>query len=285
MLRWLIGLLARLPLRVLHAAGAAAGWIAYAASPTYRRHLRGNLAQAGYTDPRIRRDAVSAAGRMLAELPAIWLRPRAEVLRWIAGVDGERLIEDARGRGLAIVYLTPHQGCFEVAAQFLAERAPITVLYRAPKIGFLQPIMERGRGQRNVRLAPADLGGVKELIAALRRRESVGILPDQAPGAGEGEWTEFFGRQAYTMTLAAKLVSRPDVVPILVFAERLPRGRGYFMHFKPVPDALPGESAIRRLNRAVELLIRDCPEQYLWGYNRYKSPRGAKPRPGEGGSA
>ena len=283
MARFLIGLVARLPLRVLHAAGAALGWVAYAASPTYRRHLRANLARAGYTDPRVRRGAIAAAGRMLAEMPAVWLRPRDEVLSRIVRVDGGELIDEARAKGLGIVYLTPHQGCFEIAGQFLAEGEPITVLYRAPKLGFLQPIMEQGRGRRNVRLAPADLGGVKELLAALRRREAVGILPDQAPGVGEGEWVEFFGQPAYTMTLAAKLASRADVVPILVFAERLPQGRGYVMHFKPVPVALPGESAIRRLNRAVESLIRSCPEQYLWGYNRYKSPRGAKPRPGEGG--
>ncbi len=282
--QFLIGAVARLPLRVLHAIGAAAGWVAYAASPTYRRHLRENLAQAGYTDARVRRAAIAAAGRMIAETPAIWLRPREEVLRWVAGVDGDQLIEDALARGLGIVYLAPHQGCFEIVGQFLARRAPITILFRAPKLGFLRPIMEKGRGQRNVRLAPADLSGVKELIAALRRREAIGVLPDQAPGAGEGEWTEFFGRQAYTMTLAAKLTSRAGVVPILVFAERLPRGGGYFLHFKPVPDALPGESEVRRLNRAVESLIRSCPEQYLWGYNRYKSPRGAKPRPDERGA-
>jgi KDO2-lipid IV(A) lauroyltransferase len=109
----------------------------------------------------------------------------------------------------------------------------------------------------------------------------VGILPDQAPGAGEGEWIDFFGRSAYTMTLAAKLASREDSATILIFAERLPRGRGYAVRLKPLPPALPGESAMRRINRAVESQIRDCPEQYLWGYNRYKSPRGAKPRPAQ----
>jgi KDO2-lipid IV(A) lauroyltransferase len=279
MLRFVMGALARLPLRALHAVGAALGWLVYVASPSYRRHLRANLAQAGYSVARVRRAAIASAGRMFVELPAIWLRPREDVLRWIVQVEGERLIDEARARGRALVFLTPHQGCFEIAGQFLAERVPITFLYRPPKLASLQPMMEGGRAQGKGRLAPADLGGVKELLGALRRGEAVGILPDQAPGAGEGEWIDFFGRPAYTMTLAAKLASRENSTTLLIFAERLPQGRGYAVRLKPLPPALPGESAMRRINRAIESQIRDCPEQYLWGYNRYKSPRGAKPRP------
>jgi KDO2-lipid IV(A) lauroyltransferase len=284
MVHYLIRVVSRLPLRLLHAAGAFLGWASYGMSPTYRRHLRENLAQAGYTDARVRRGAIAAAGRMFAELPAIWLRPREEVLRWVLRVEGGQLIDEARAKGLGIIYLTPHQGCFEIAAQFLAERAPITVLYRAPKLGFLQPIMEEGRGQRNVRLAPADLGGVKELLAALKRRETVGILPDQVPGQGEGEWAEFFGRFAYTMTLAAKLAARPATECLLLFAERMPKGAGYVLHFERLPAPIGGESEVQRLNRGIEMLIRRCPEQYLWGYNRYKVPRGATPPPGKGAS-
>ena len=44
-----------------------------------------------------------------------------------------------------------------------------------------------------------------------------------------------------------------------------------------LPEKLEGETAPRRLNRAIEALVRECPGQYLWGYNRYKTPRGAKP--------
>jgi KDO2-lipid IV(A) lauroyltransferase len=29
------------------------------------------------------------------------------------------------------------------------------------------------------------------------------------------------------------------------------------------------------MNRAIESAVRMAPEQYLWGYNRYKIPEGA----------
>lgn len=279
MSRFVMSLAARLPLALLHAAGALFGWAMYGLSPTYRRHLRDNLQAAGYGDARVRRAAIAGAGRMLAELPMVWLRPRAEVTALVRRIDGREHVERARAAGQGIVFLTPHLGCFEIAAQVAAEQFPITVLYRPPKLGWMQPVIEQGRGRDNVRLARADLSGVRELLAALARNEAVGILPDQVPGEGEGEWVEFFGKPAYTMTLAAKLAARPGSVCLLAFGERLPGGAGFVLHVRPLPAAEPGESATRHVNRAVEALIRENPAQYLWGYNRYKTPRGAKDAP------
>ncbi len=280
MSRFLMSLAARLPLPLLHAIGAALGWAVYGLSPTYRRHLRENLAAAGLDDPATRRAAIAGAGRMLAELPAIWLRPRAEVAALVRRIDGRELVDEARAAGRGIVFLTPHLGCFEITAKVAAGEFPITVLYRAPRMAWLQPFIERGRGEDRVRLARADVSGVRELVAALGRGEAVGILPDQVPSAGEGEWVEYFGRPAYTMTLAAKLAARPGRVCLLAFGERLPGGTGYVLRLRPLPERGPGESETRRMNRALEALIRECPGQYLWGYTRYKRPRGAGPAPG-----
>jgi KDO2-lipid IV(A) lauroyltransferase len=280
MSRLLMTLAARIPLRILHALGALLGWAIYGLSPTYRRHLRENLEAAGYgRDAAIRRAAIASAGRMVLELPAVWARPRAESATLVKRVDGRELVDAARAEGKGIVFLTPHFGCFEITAKFAAEHFPITALYRPPKLDWLQPLIEAGRADDRVRLARADVSGVRELVAALARKEAVGILPDQVPGMGEGEWAEFFGRQAYTMTLAAKLAARPGRVCLLAFGERLPRGEGYVVRLRPLPPALAGESEVRRMNRALEALIRECPGQYLWGYNRYKRPRGAEAAP------
>ena len=281
MSRFLMSLVARLPLVLLHALGAALGWAIYGLSPTYRRHLKENLEAAGYRDAATRRAAIAGAGRMVAELPAIWLRPRAEVAALVRRIDGRELVDAARAAGQGIVFLTPHLGCFEITAKVAADEFPITVLYRAPKVAWLQPLVERGRGEDRVRLARADISGVRELVAALARSEAVGILPDQVPGAGEGDWVAYFGRLAYTMTLAAKLAARPGRVCLLAFGERLPGGAGYVLHIRPLPAREPGESETRRMNRALEALIRECPGQYLWGYNRYKRPRGAPEKPAE----
>lgn len=250
----------------------------YAVSPAYRAHLRGNLSQAGLDDPRLRRAAIASAGKMLAELPAVWFRSHedaAALVREVIGADAA--LAAVRSRE-PLLFLTPHMGCFEITAQYAAREAPMTVLYRPPKIAALEPLMQEGRGRPGIRLVPADVTGVREVFSALKRGEAVGFLPDQVPGEGEGEWAEFFGRPAYTMTLAARLAEKPGVRCFLAYGRRLPRGRGYAIVLRPLPEKLPGESATRRMNRALEALIRECPEQYLWSYNRYKTPKGAKPQ-------
>jgi len=101
------------------------------------------------------------------------------------------------------------------------------------------------------------------------------------PGLGEGEWAEFFGRPAYTMTLLGRLQEASGAAIVFCFAERLARGAGYRLHLEALGEPLPEDrrEAARRVNAAVERLVRICPAQYLWGYNRYKRPAGAPPPP------
>jgi KDO2-lipid IV(A) lauroyltransferase len=277
----LFSLLGRLPLSVLHGLGALLGWTAWLASPTYRRHTRENLALAypAQEAAAILPSAVAHAGRGMLELPRVWMRPQAEVVRMVAQVSGWELVEAAWQRGEGILFLTPHLGCFEITAQYYAARAPITVLYRPPRQAWLKSLIEEGRGGANLRLAPADLSGVRLLLRALKRREAVGMLPDQVPGVGEGMWTPFFGRPAYTMTLAARLTEASRAAVIMAYAERLPRGGGFHLRLSAPLQEIGGalEARARLLNRALEDLIRRCPQQYLWGYNRYKIPSGAPP--------
>jgi KDO2-lipid IV(A) lauroyltransferase len=274
--RILLKFIAALPLSLLHALGTVLGWTVYGISPTYRRRLRENLEQAGYRDAALRRAAIAHAGRMLMETPAMWLRPQERVAALVREVHGLDAALAMREQGKAILFLTPHMGSFEVAAQYASRRVPITVLYRPPKMRWLEPLMREGRGRGGMRLAPTDYRGVREMFTALKRGEAVGFLPDQVPGAGEGEWAEFFGRRAYTGVLAPKLAQRDNVACFMAYAKRLPRGAGYALMVRPLPERLPNESSTRLLNRALEALIRECPEQYLWAYNRYKAPAGAK---------
>lgn len=273
----LFRLAGRLPLRVLHRLGAALGWAVWLSSPTYRRHLRENLAAAFPDAPAgLARSAIAHAGRAIAELPRVWRGPREDTLALVREVIGWDLVEAARRRGEGIVFLTPHLGCFEISARYYACFAPITVLYRPPKRRALARLVEQARAGGNLRLARADLGGVRELLRALKRHEAIGMLPDQVPGGGEGVWAEFFNRPAYTMTLAARLAAVGATL-LLAHAERLPAGAGFRLALRAPGPLPPGPPAVQAaaINRMLESLIRSCPQQYLWGYNRYKRPAGA----------
>lgn len=274
MLTWLLRSIARLPLPLIHALGAAVGRY-YFGTGRMARRTRDNLAASGLAASpaelaRLCRRSAVESGKGALEILAIWQRPQSKLLRWMRDCRGWEHVEQAWKAQRGIIFLTPHLGCFEITAQYYAAFSPISVLYRPPRQTWLAPLIDSGRARSNVRLAPTTLKGVRELLKALKQGEAVGILPDQNPGKDEGEWADFFGRPAYTMTLVQRLAAATGATVLLAFGERLPWGHGYVMHIEP----FAGEPTPAAINRAIEQLIRRKPEQYLWSYPRHRRPKG-----------
>jgi KDO2-lipid IV(A) lauroyltransferase len=281
MMQALVRWLSRRSLRTLHALGWVLGWLAWVVSPSHRRRSRENAALAAVPGP-AQRGAIAEAGRMVAELPWLWLSSEARpISRW-ARWEGDELVDAALAQGRGLVLLTPHLGVFEVCAQAYAERHgashPVTVLYRPARQAWLRELEETARARPGLATAPASLAGVRQMIRALRHGQTVGLLPDQVPPEGMGVWAPFFGRDAYTMTLAARLIQQTGCAWLLMWCERLPAGQGYVVRAQAPSGPLPDgeQAAAAAINREMERLILQCPRQYLWGYHRYKRPRGAK---------
>jgi KDO2-lipid IV(A) lauroyltransferase len=278
--------LARRPLRHLHAVGAFLGWVAYLGSRSYRQRLKTNAAMAGVSVA-ARKASVGEAGKLLMELPRLWLRPAGVAINDPVSWEGAEFVQQALDGGRGLVLLTPHLGSFEVAAQAYAERfgaqQPISVLYRPARQAWLRELEETARARPHLETAAANLAGVRQLMRALRQGQTLGMLPDQVPPQGLGVWAPFFGQTAYTMTLAPKLAQQSGAAVLSIFAERLPRGGGYAVRVAPLTDPLPTRegmtevgwltAAAAAINRSMEALISQQPSQYLWGYHRYKQPR------------
>jgi KDO2-lipid IV(A) lauroyltransferase len=277
--RWI----SRWPLALLHAVGGLLGWLVWLSSPTYRRRLRENAEHAG-VDKRAQRRSIAESGRMVAELPWLWLRADEQTLTDLVEWVGAELLDRAIDERRPLVILTPHMGAFEVSARAYVTRygarQPLTVLYRPARQKALRDFQEAARKQPMMATAPANLAGVRQMLRALKRRETVGLLPDQVPPRGQGVWAPFFGQPAYTMTLAVRMVQQTDANCFVLRCSRLPRGRGYRVHVTPLDAALlPGTdlaaqtAAATVMNSTMENVILQEPGQYLWGYNRYKQPR------------
>lgn len=268
----LFRLLSHLPLSLLHGLGAALGWLVFLLSPTYRRRFAEHAAQAGYRFARVR-PAVGHIGRMVGELPRLWMGAMPPVT-W----DGS--LEPAYASGRGVLLLTPHLGCFEITAQAIAVRhleahGPLTVLFRPARKAWIAPLVAASRNRPGLEAVPTNLAGVRQMIKALRQGRGVGLLPDQVPPEGMGQWAPFFGKPAYTMTLAARLALQTGAEVRLVWGERLSFGRGYVLHVRELQQPLPSslDDAVVAINAEMERLIRECPQQYLWSYARYKQPR------------
>ncbi len=269
----LFKLLSLFPLWLLHGLGWLMGWLVFALSGLYRRRLLEQARLAGY-GWRQWTAAVGESGKMVAELPRLWLG-RPVSVQW----QGTDHLEVALTVGRGVVLLTPHLGCFEITAQAYAQRygqqKAITVLFRPSRQPWLGEVMQQARNRPGLQTAPATLAGVKQMLKALRQGQTLGLLPDQVPPLGLGVWAQFWGREAYTMTLAARLAQQSGAKLVLTWGERLPWGRGYVVHYQALPGVLPQEvhAAAAQINQSMESLIRQCPQQYLWSYDRFKQPR------------
>ena len=255
-------LLSHLPLSALHAIGIVAGWTVYRFSAAYRLRLQDNLTRAGLRTQLSA--AVRESGKNIFELPFIWCASPEKVLA-TARVEGWSVVQDAMDQGRGIIFLTPHLGCFEIIAQVIASRMPLTALYRPPRQSLLKPLIEGARRRPNLILAPANLRGVRLLLKTLKAGGAIGLLPDQVPQNGEGVWADFFGKPAYTMTLPAKLQQMTNAPMVMSYAERLPSGAGFVVRFAAFDAVTTSDlqQQTEAINHAMEALIRQCPAQYF----------------------
>jgi len=272
-LAFMLMLLAKLPLSIVHFLGSALGWASYLSYKKYAHLIKINLSLSQLIKDNVSfketlHRNIGETGKAFLETFAIWFKDYSKLKNWYQDCTGWEHVESALAKGQGIIFLTPHLGCFEITSLYYGQFHPITVLFRPPRQIWLMPLIRKGRQRGKVSLAPANAQGVKLLLQALKRGEAIGILPDQAPHEGEGEWVPFFGRPAYTMTLASKLAEKSGAQVLMAFGERLANGRGYHIHIKPIEQGAINTPAL--LNQEIEKAIGVCPSQYMWIYDRYK---------------
>ena len=276
---WLFRFFSHWPLAALHMLGAGLGWLVWLLSARYRLQFRSNVAQAGLSLD-VARPAIAEAGRFVGELPKLWMRPRLQSCLGNVRVEGQANADEAFAQGKGVIFFGPHCGSFELAPQALAELyGPITAIYRPARKAWLARLESLARDRRNLTVVPASLGGIRLMHKTLKANQAVAMLTDQVPPEGWGIWAPFFGRPAYTMTLAARLALQSGAVLLPVSCERLPRGKGYFLKIWPAVTGVDGAEksdmlqVVTRINQAIEAIVLSQPGQYLWGYARYKTPR------------
>lgn len=286
-MRWLFRFFSGWPLGVLHGLGGALGWLVWAVSRRYRTQFRANVAQAGLPFD-VARPAVAHAGRFVAELPKLWLRPPDVANLGPVQVEGREHADHAFSSGHGVIFFSAHCGSFELGPQVLAALfGPITAIYRPARKAWLARLERIARNRPNLAVLPADLRGIRLMHRALKANQAVALLTDQVPPEGQGIWAPFFGKPAYTMTLAARLALQTGAALVPASCERLAHGRGYVLRIGPalrVDEALVAAqqvgasraellALVTRINQAVEEIVMSLPGQYLWAYARYKTPR------------
>ena len=270
--RCFLRLLSILPLSVLHALGGGLGRLVYRYDERYGSRLRANARQAGFDDEAFCKEAASHMGRSVLELGHIWT-PRVAGLLAKAKVSGWDDVLAAKSAGKGVLMLTPHVGAFELLSLWIGQQAPFTAMYRPPKQAMIAQAMLQGRQKFQVKMASADVKGIRTMLRALKAGELVGLLPDQVPNSqGEAVLVDVFGAPAWTMTLPSKLLRQTGAALVTMSARRVDAPHRFEIDFK-VHEFTPTQDMAAdatRVNQLMAEVILKSPSQYLWGYNRYK---------------
>lgn len=283
----LLRLAGRLPLRVLHAVGSVLGDVAWMLNGRERRITTINLALLQTQDSALgghvdARQVLRETGKSAVEVAKVWSGRPARALMLVREVRGEELFAQALSSGKGIIIAAPHLGCWELLSYWLADRTSLAIVYRPPRSAAVEPFLIKARGASKVEQIRAEGVGVRSLYRRLAAGGVVGILPDQQPRQGEGEFAPFFGIEALTMVLVPRLAERTGATVLFAFAERLPRGEGFRIHIKAAPEQIADTDlrvACTAMNQGVEACVRIAPMQYQWHYKRYSiNPPGQKRR-------
>jgi len=275
---WTLRTLGVLPLPVLYAIGGALGRPLW-----WRRRARERV----HTEVNMRivhpeldnkargalvRECLVETGHAVTEMAAVWGRGARRALELVREVDGLEHFDAALRSGRGLIVAAPHLGCWELLNYWLCARTPIAILYAPPRNPAWEAMLVRARGDLHPEQVRADGAGVRTLYKRLAAGGVVGILPDQQPKRGEGQFAPFFGLDANTMVLLPRIAKRTGASVLFAFAERLPRGAGYRMRVCQAPEGVADSDlriACTALNRGVEQCVNLAFPQYQWTYKRW----------------
>lgn len=281
----LLRLSALLPLRLNHVIGAFLGRQMLHGDRTELRTAITNIKRcfpefSESERQQLLRQSMIEMGKTISEMGLLWFGAPQRVQKLVHEVHGEALLKAGRERGKGVILVAPHLGNWELIGTYCSVRYPMTSLYRPPRQEGLEDVVRNARQRFGAKLVPTSAKGVRALYQSLSNNELTGILPDQDPGENGGQFAPFFGIQASTMTLLSRLAQKSGATVLCTWAERLPHGRGFALHFSPVPDAIYSDdmqTSVTALNQAVEAAIRQIPAQYQWGYKRFRTrPEGER---------
>lgn len=213
-----------------------------------------------------------ALGKTYAEMGMSWMWPIPKVQKLITQVEGMEHLQKALDDDNGIILIAPHLGNWELLNHFFRQHLFMTVMYKPTKIEYLNKFIFSTRKRVDVGLVPADKGGVLALFKLLKKKGVIAVLPDQEPSEKSGVYAPFFGQPALTGKLIGDLARKTPAYLLSCYAKRLDDGN-YGVVLKPALEGIRDEDpvvAATALNKSIEECILDCPEQYQWGYKRFR---------------
>lgn len=199
-------------------------------------------------------------------------------LQTVIDCEGLERLDAARAKGQGVILFTGHLGAWELTSFGLsAFGRPLSFLVRRidnPKIEALVDHARTRLGNRTVDKRAA----AREMLQTLQAGETLGILVDLNTHEREGIFVDFFGVQASTTFILAKLAARTGAQVLPIFAPWNEKRKRFLLKIDEplaVPRTEDEAQEVRELTQSftnlIEKYVRQYPDQWLWIHRRWKT--------------
>ncbi len=187
-------------------------------------------------------------------------------------VDGHEILTEIKKSKKQVIFISGHLSNFELMAMYLDKNnIQLSAIYRPLNNIFLNKIMERIRTKYICKnQIKKGLGGLKTLIKLKKKNYSTALMIDQR--VSEGILSDFFNQKALTTTIPAQLVKRFNIDVVPIYIERLKDLNFKISIYKPISFSKEAttQNITDDLNKVLEKMIMNKPEQWIWSHNRWK---------------
>ena len=235
--------------------------LAYPALSERERHVLANQARRNQT-------------LNMAESLKSWAMPPQWAIKQINTVHNQEILTQALANPNGMLAIVPHLGTWEMMNAWLNQFGSPTIMYKPVKGEKANQFVLQGRQRLNATLVPTDGSGVKAIFKTLKDGGFSIILPDHVPDLSGGVVVPFFGIPTLSSTLAPKLAIKTHCALVGLTCVRRDDGQGFDIYCDKLDNpALYDkniEIATSALNDEIKTMTNRFPNQYMWGYKRFK---------------
>ena len=187
-------------------------------------------------------------------------------------IENKEILEKIKNNSEPVVFVSGHFNNFEFYAMQIEKYGiELATIYRPLNNIFLNPIMEKIRQKYICKnQIQKGLPGMKNLLKKFKNGTSIALMIDQR--VSEGIESNFFEKKAFTTTIPAQFVKKYNAKIVPVYIKRLKNNEFVIRFQEPLVfnEIESIETITNNLNKIIEKMILNKPEQWIWTHNRWK---------------
>jgi len=191
----------------------------------------------------------------------------------LLAIDGVEHLDEVMENNQSVVILLAHSVMLEFGPAALGFKYETFGSYKTSKNAVLDWVIAKGRCRYTKFVVSRD-EGLRKLVKSLKPNRVMIFLPDEDLGRENSIFAPFFGEDKVTLTTTARIVKMGKAKALPAFTWYDTSTKKYRLQINPALQNYPKGDASKdaiQMNQALEVLIKQHPEQYMWLLKWYRT--------------